>query len=107
MHAAFSDVQNTDILGLAHAFLLKVQKNLASIARAEENTSSNGTTSSGLSDGSKNTDEDTKDATRTNSSDYVSARNLLRPSLELFDRAVEAAETQGGASGKLFALVRI
>ena len=48
-----------------------------------------------------------QDAQRLNSAIYVEARALLRPSLESFDRAVEAASLQGAMTGNLLELVRL
>ena len=40
-----------------------------------------------------------------NSSDYIEARDLLRPALDSFDRAVSAADSQGTTTGELLQLV--
>ena len=39
------------------------------------------------------------------SADYVTARDLLRPAIESFDRAIEIADSDGSLTGKLLSLV--
>ena len=58
-------------------------------------------------------DETSLPSARTNSMndslvsshDYVQARDLLRPSLESFDRAIEVADSNSELTGELLALV--
>ena len=45
------------------------------------------------------------EAQMINSLNFVEARSLLRPALESFDRAVEAADLQGAMTGALLELV--
>ena len=90
----------TLVLGLGEAWLLKAQETLARIARDEGSVSSDGSYHSTTSRGNGSLD-----IARLNLPDYVQARDLLRPSLDLFDRAIELAGGQGELSGRLLTLV--
>ena len=52
-----------------------------------------------------NHDSVDEDTTRISSSDFIEARHRLRPALDLFERAIRAAEVGGGATGELLQLV--
>ena len=103
---AFTDVA----VGLGHAWLLKSQVILAKIDHAEGSSSSqeseNGLRRSPFRPPPTNGDTgDNGDTTRANSSDYIEARALLRPSLDFFDRAVNAGDRQQIATAELLELV--
>ncbi|KAL9112666.1 MAG: hypothetical protein Q9187_007733, partial [Circinaria calcarea] len=85
--------------GLGHAWLLRSQETLARIYREEGSPSS-----SGSSTANTRRAEARQDDIRIASPDYVQARNLLRPSLEFLDRAIEVTTSQGIVSGELLAL---
>ncbi|MCJ1316629.1 hypothetical protein MMC15_001950 [Xylographa vitiligo] len=89
---------------LGNAWLLKSQKTLARIYREENSPSSSSSTTSIPHNRIRSPVPDTRDASRTDSQDYVEARDTLRPSLESFDRALAVANAQGGASGDLLTL---
>ncbi|MCJ1354650.1 MAG: hypothetical protein MMC33_004639 [Icmadophila ericetorum] len=82
--------------GHGHAWLLRSQETLARIYRDQRSSS----------------DETSLPSARTNSMndslvsshDYVQARDLLRPSLESFDRAIEVADSNSELTGELLAL---
>ena len=86
--------------GLGEAWLLKAQEILARIARDEGSISSDGSYHSTTSRGNGSLD-----SARLNLPDYVQARDLLRPSLDFFDRAIELAGGQGELSGRLLTFV--
>ncbi|MCJ1389272.1 hypothetical protein MMC18_002128 [Xylographa bjoerkii] len=90
--------------GLGHAWLLKSQKILARIYREEGSPSSSSSTTSMPRNRMRNHEQNTRDSSRINSQDYVEARDTLLPSLEAFDRALDVANAQGGASGDLLTL---
>ena len=96
--------------GLGHAWLLKSQQMLARIHSSGGSLSSEGGSSPTRHRSSRwrhlsqvaNGDED---AARINSPNYIEARDLLRPSLDSFARAVSAADAQGVVAGELLELV--
>ena len=91
--------------GLGHAWLLKSQRILARIYR-DQGSSSTDTSSSCLSrDGPRTRATNNRDTVRINSQDYVEARDMLRPSVESLDRAIQVADLQNGVSGELLTLV--
>ncbi|MCJ1482231.1 hypothetical protein MMC06_002394 [Schaereria dolodes] len=91
--------------GLGHAWLLKSQACLARIERDEKNGSGSDSSSSNCATRAQDIrNEHSRDENRIHTSDYVEARGLLRPALENLSRAVNIAETQGGADGPLLTL---
>ena len=94
---------------MGHAWLLKSQHVLARIHSSEGSFSSPESSSSVRHRGVRwrrlsQTSEDDW-AARVDSPNYVQARDLLRPALEAFDRAIGAADTQGAMTGGLLQLV--
>ena len=96
-------------VGMGHAWLLKSQQMLAKIHSSEGSLSSPESSSSIRHRGvrwhrlSQTSEEEW--AARIDSPNYVQARDLLRPALEAFDRAIGAADTQGAMTGELLQLV--
>lgn len=86
--------------GLGHAWLLRSQETLARIYREEGSPSSSGSSTSNTRRA-----QGRQDDIRIASPDYVQARDLLRPSLESFDRAIQVASSQSILTGQLLALV--
>lgn len=85
--------------GLGHAWLLRSQETLGRIYREEGSPSSSGSSTTNT-----RRVRGRQDDIRIASPDYVQARDLLRPSLESLDHAIEIA-SQGILTGELLALV--
>ena len=89
---------------------MKCQRVLAQIYQDESVSPSQGTTDSPRSRAvrpliQKGGQISYAEAQMINSLNFVEARSVLRPALESFDRAVEAADLQGAMTGALLELV--
>ncbi|MCJ1306594.1 hypothetical protein MMC25_000237 [Agyrium rufum] len=89
--------------GLGHAWLLKSQEVLARISH-EENGSSNSDTSNSFLSSTSFGGGGSQGTSRLDLPDYVQARGLLRPALDLLSRAVQLADAVDSVSGELLAL---
>ncbi len=107
------DSQNVAALrGIGQSWLHRAQPVLARIHRNEGSSSSSGG-SSGRSGGSRSLGDDDRRSTnsrseaerRTDTQDYVEARQYLQPATEYLERAVTAATAQGVLNGDLLATV--
>ena len=89
--------------------MLKSQQALARISTSDGSLSSQGSSSSlrhrGIRLHRPSQGSEEEDTARINSSPYIEARDLLRPSLDAFARAVGAADAQGSTTGELLQLV--
>ncbi|MCJ1232999.1 hypothetical protein MMC14_000953 [Varicellaria rhodocarpa] len=91
--------------GLGQAWLFKSEETLARIYRDTGSSSSDANGSPSASTRRSQTIRNsTQDNARVASADYVQARDLLRPAIESFDRAIEIADSDGSLTGKLLSL---
>jgi hypothetical protein len=90
-------------------WLLRAQKSLARIHRAERDSSSSGGSSGRMFSGSEELQQMSRAAIeiqdRLHSADYVEARGILLPATEYLKRAVDAAHAQGILTGEILATV--
>ncbi|KAH7372264.1 hypothetical protein BKA66DRAFT_572386 [Pyrenochaeta sp. MPI-SDFR-AT-0127] len=94
------DADISELIG--RNWLLRAQKALANIARAERGSaSSEGSTYSQIERQTSGTTAVAEAEARLHTADYVEARGLLSPATEYLQRAVHAAKTQGRVTGSL------
>jgi TPR repeat protein len=95
-------------LVIGHNWLLRAQRSLANVCRAERGSSSG----SGSSATTPGNDHEVISARayaeaeqRLHTADYVEARGILVPAIEYLQRAVDAAHAQGNVQGPLLSTV--
>jgi hypothetical protein len=94
-------------------WLLRAQKSLANIYRAERSSSSSSAASASapwhdMSGQEATTAQAFAEAEqRLHTGDYVEARGILLPAVEYLKRAVDTAHSQGSVTGSILCTVRI